>query len=314
LNKSNQTQPQQQQPKSQQQQNVNNINQVTQFTKRWEIEKKEWNSLPTNDIKIRNTESGEAKVIKRPRWPRIPPIDQIGYEKWFSRISDPITGEFYPERDLQGNIIEPSDGGPRARYIIHNIVRVKSYSGQEYLFSSGMLVGFSSLGSPVDYPIGRPETYMKTHWHKERDYNKNTGRMEEIIKSPSGQQEIYLLPFSAEAVEELFSHTIKPDTPPVYLRARNKFTFDKPCNFVVKEERQNTSIAVEWSNINKTKELFSNKSFSYLFNSEYIPEPLKREIRARSEGITGEKIQDSPKIQDNSSTISNNSPNTSAYT
>ena len=37
--------------------------------------------------------------------------------------------------------------------------------------------------------------------------------MEETIKSPSGQQEIYLLPFSAEAVEELFSQTIKARYP-----------------------------------------------------------------------------------------------------
>ena len=302
---SNQTQ----QPKSQQQQNVN-INQVTQFTKRWEIEQQEWNTLPTKDIKVRNTESGEAKVIKRPSWPRIAPIEQIAYQKYFIRISDPISGEFYPERDLTGNIIEPSDGGPRARYIIQNIIRIRSYSGQEFLVSSGILVGFSSLGSPVYHHINRPETYIRTNWHKERDYNKKTGRMEETIKSPSGQQEIYLLPFSAEAVEELFSQTIKADTPPVYIR-NNKFTIDKPCNFVVKELRNNTSIAVEWSNINKTKELFSLKSFSYLYNSEYIPEPLKMEMRARSEGITGEKINNSPsKIEDNSTTANNN---TTAY-
>ena len=208
---------------------------------------------------------------------------------------------------MAGNIIEPSDDGPRTRYIIHNIVRVRSYSGQEYLFSSGVLLGFSSLGAPVEYPISRPETYIKTHWHKERDYNKNTGRMEETIKSPAGQQEVYLLPFSAEAVEELFSHTIKPDTPSVYIRARNKFTFDKPCNFVVRDERNNTNIAVEWSNIIKTKELFATKNFSYLYNSEYIPEPLKMEMRARSECITGEKVNDSPaKIEDNSSTSTKN--------
>ena len=217
----------------------------------------------------------------------------IRYEKFFTRISDPISGEFYPERDLTGNVIEPSDGGPRARYIIHNIVRVKSYSGQEFLISSGTLVGFSSLGSPVYHPISRPETFIRTNWHKERDYNKNTGRMEETVKSPSGQQEIFLLPFSAEAVEELFSQTIKPDTPQVYIR-NNKFTIDKPCNFVIRDERSNTNISVEWSNINKTKELFSFKTFSYLYNSEYIPEPLKQEMRARTESMTGEKIQSSP--------------------
>ena len=211
---------------------------------------------------------------------------------------------------MQGNIIEPSDGDPRARYIIHNIIRVKSYSGQEYLISSGTLVGFSSLGSPVYHPISRPETFIRTNWHKERDYNKTTGRMEETVKSPSGQQEIFLLPFSAEAVEELFSQTIKPDTPPVYIR-NNKFTIDKPCNFVIRDEKTNTNISVEWSNINKTKELFSLKSFSYLYNSEYIPEPLKMEMRVRTESMTGEKIQSSPKIvEDNNN---NSKKDYSAY-
>jgi hypothetical protein len=299
-NKNNQTQPQQ---------NVN-INQITQFTKRWEIEKKEWNTLPTRDIKLRNTDSGESKVIKRHVWPRIPSPEERVYEKFFSRICDPSSGEFYPERDLAGNVIEPSDGGQRARYIVHSIVRLKSYSGQEYLYSTGVICGFSSLGVPVRYPIHKPEMYIKTHWHKERDYNKHTGRMEEIVKSPAGQQEIYLLPFSAEAVEELFSHTIKPDTPPVYIKD-NKRTIDKPCNFVVRDEKSGTNIAIEWSNINKTKELFSLKSFSYLYNSEYIPEPLKQEMRARSEGITGEKLSSPSKIQDNNTS---NGPTTSAYT
>lgn len=293
------------------QQNAN-INQISQFTKRWEIEETEWNSLPKKDIKVRDRDSGEARVIKRPSWPRIKPIKQSVYEAFFSRICDPATREFYPERDLAGNIIEPSDGGPRARYIIHNICRIRSYSGQEYLFSSGILAGFSSLGSPVYHPISRPETYTKTHWHKERDYNKTTGRVEEIIKSPSHQQEVYLLPFSAEAVEELFSQTIKPDTPSVYIQ-NNKLTVEKPCNFVVRDERSSINISVEWSNISKTKELFSLKSFSYLYNSEYIPEPLKMEMRARSEGLTGEKINDSApsKIADNTSTSS--TKNNSAY-
>ena len=56
-------------------------------------------------------DSGETKVLKRPVWPRIPTVEQIGYERFFSRISDPTTGEFYPERDLQGNVIEPLDCG-----------------------------------------------------------------------------------------------------------------------------------------------------------------------------------------------------------
>jgi hypothetical protein len=220
------------------------INKITPFTQRWDIEEKEWNSLPKVDFKVRNSESGQTKVIKRPSWPRIPKVEERVYKTFFSRICDPETGTFYPERDLTGNVIEPSDGGPRARYIIHNIVRIRTHSGQEFLYSTGTLCGFSSLGSPVYHPLSKPERYLKTHWHKEREYNKKTGRIEEIIKSPSHLQEVYTLPFSSSAVSELFAHTIKPNTPAVYIR-NNKFTIDKPCNFVVKDQRSNTSISVE---------------------------------------------------------------------
>jgi hypothetical protein len=186
--------------------------------------------LPTVDVKVRNLESGQSRVLKRPSWPRLKSVEQRVYENFFSRICDPITETFYPERDMTGNVIEPSDGGSRARYIIHNFVRVKSYTGQEFLTTSGVLVGFSSLGSPIYHLLYKPEIYTKTYWHKERDYNKKTGRMEEKILSPARQQEIYLVPFSAEVVEELFKHVIKSDTPAVYNRG-NKLTVDKPCNF-----------------------------------------------------------------------------------
>ena len=60
--------------KSSTQNNSNNvnINQVTQFTKRWEIEQQEWNTLPTKNINVRNMDSGETKVLKRPVGPEYP--------------------------------------------------------------------------------------------------------------------------------------------------------------------------------------------------------------------------------------------------
>jgi hypothetical protein len=294
---------------------VEEINKITPFTQRWEIEEKEWNTLPKVDFKVRNSESGQTKVVKRPTWPRIPKVEERVYKTFFSRICDPETGTFYPERDLTGNAIEPSDSGPRARYIIHNIVRIRTHSGQEFLYSSGTLCGFSSLGSPIYHPIHKPEMYLRTHWHKERDFNRKTGKIEEIVKSPSHQQEIYTLPFSSSTVEDLFQqHTIKPNTPAVYIR-NNKFTIDKPCNFVVKDQRSNTSISVEWGDIHRTKELFATKSFAYLFNAEYIPEPLKAEMRSRSEAISGaEKSQSTiPKIEDNNATNTTSTKNTDVY-
>jgi hypothetical protein len=45
--------------------------------------------------------------------------------------------------------------------------------------------------------------------------------MTERIESPIGQQDQYLLEFSPEAVDDLFKHVLKHDTPLVYRRNRH---------------------------------------------------------------------------------------------
>jgi len=218
---------------------------------------------------------------------------------------EPTSRTFYPVRDLQGNDIEPSDGGPRARVIISQIIRLKSVIGKEFLYSIGTIFGFNSLGVLVSYPYYKKEVYTKTFFKKNRSYDSKSGHIIERIESPMGQQEQYLLEFSPEAVDELFSHTIKHDTPLVYRRNRHR-TPANPCSFIVKDESSGVAIAVEWSSLEKTLELFKTKSFEYLFNTEYVPAPLKAEMRARSEGLTGEKTPESPKIQDTNKNVVNN--------
>ena len=190
---------------------------------RFELEEKDWNSsVSTTDVKLRNIESGESKIVKRPSWPRIKsPLERV-WEKFYSSIVEPFSGDFYPERDLQGGVIEPSDGGPRARYIVSQIIRLKSVNGQEYLYSTGTIFGFNGLGALISFPCYKPETFMRTFFDKERSYDTKTGRIVEKVKSPKGQQEQYLLPFSPEAVDELFAKTIKKNTPQVYLKKERR--------------------------------------------------------------------------------------------
>ena len=76
---------------------------------------------------------------------------------------------------------------------------------------------------------------------------------------------------------------MKHDTPLVYRRNRHK-TPDNPCNFIVKDESTGTAIAVEWSSLAKTLELFRTISFEYLFKAEYIPDLVKTEMSQRTEG------------------------------
>jgi hypothetical protein len=46
-------------------------------------------------------------------------------------------------------------------------------------------------------------------------------------------------------------------------------------------------------------EQFSTKDFAYLWNTDYVPEPVKRDLRARSEGLLGgeKNIVNVPRIE-----------------
>ena len=138
------------------------VNQAVNLMPRFELEEKDWNSsVSITDVKVHNIESGESKTLKRPTWPRIKsPMERV-WEKFYSSIVEPFSGNFYPERDLQGNIIEPSDGGHGLRYIVSQIIRLKNVNGQEYLYSIGTILGFNGLGVLVSFPCSKPETFMK---------------------------------------------------------------------------------------------------------------------------------------------------------
>jgi len=156
----------------------------------------------------------------------------------------------------------------------------------------GNLHGFNSFGSPVSYYVHKLETWTKTLFDKQGKYDSKSERIIEVTTSPIGQQEIYTLPFSAEALDQLFAtKTIKKDTPSVYWIRNNRNNPLKPVNFVVKDERTRVAINVEWSSLEKTLELFKSKSFEYLFNANYVPEPVKQEMWVNIESTTtGQKV------------------------
>ncbi len=133
------------------QQQTQNINKAVNFMEKWELEANEYSTALMPSVKIMDRETNRSRWIQKP-WPRVKPVTERVYEMFYSKIVDPISQTYYPERDSQGNIIEPSDGKPRARQIISDIIRLKHADGNEYLYTNGILVGFNSFGSIVTYP------------------------------------------------------------------------------------------------------------------------------------------------------------------
>jgi hypothetical protein len=93
-------------------------------------------------------------------------IEQKAYEDWLSLVTNKDTGQFHPQRDEQGNLIErDEEGNPipikTARHVIDAIYRVRDAKGNEYLLSKGNLIGHDGWGHRKDYYCKFPE-----RWHK----------------------------------------------------------------------------------------------------------------------------------------------------
>jgi hypothetical protein len=286
----------QQQRKQQQQSAIELVN------TKWELEEKCYSEtlMPPSDQY--NRETKRTQTVRKP-FPRVKPVDQRGYELFYSKVINPENGKPYEERDSGGNIVKQPDGLGPIRHIVTTIVRVKNWDDNEYLYTLGTLYGFNSFGSLVSYYLHKPEVWTQTLFDKKRKYDQKSDRIIEITSDIMGIQDVYMIPFSAEAVDELYAKTIKTNTPIIYKFKNKKRTSSRPCNFIVRDERASgVSVAVEWSNIEKTLELFKTKSFEYLYNGDYIPAPVKAEMKANIESKTGEQVIPGPKINTNKTT------------
>ncbi len=75
--------------------NNENINKAINLFQRWEIEEKEWNTeIATKDMKVHNIESNRSETVQISGFPRLKPVDQIHWERVYSSIVEPTTGEF----------------------------------------------------------------------------------------------------------------------------------------------------------------------------------------------------------------------------
>lgn len=185
------------------------------------------------------------------------------------RISQP--------RDENNIPYEPEDGGPRARYIVQSIVRIKKLSGQEYLYTIGTLKGYNALGEPVIRGIRMPECLTKTIFDTERRFDNKTRQMYQTVKGIRESITIYEMECSPENIDKLYE--------------KIDFTSPYPVNLLVKSGRSGTVVDVRSSTLEESLRLFKDKSFEFLLESSYLTPYQKQEIKTRAKAITGGLIE-----------------------
>jgi hypothetical protein len=219
---------------------------------KWKLEEECYRTVVFKDIKTGATA----------KWPRIKPVDQIGYEEHFlDKIVDPETGYYYPKRDSEGKPVKTTpDNIPK--HTVNTIIRLKRKDNTEVLLSKGNLTGYDGFGEPIRHYVPWPERWDKTHFNFEKDFDPKRKAIVKNCTGPGLVETIYTLEFNEANLKELFDKRESDD-----------------ISFVVKDER--TGIPKQVSpepNINDTFKLFL-KPFSFLYNAEYISPEMKVQYR-----------------------------------
>ena len=193
-------------------------------------------------------ESKRSKVVRNP-YPRIKPVEQLGWEQFYTKIIDPVTGKPYEELDPKGReTIQPDGLGP-IRHYVWTIIRYRDFNDKEYLLTLGTCYGFNSFGKVVEYSIRKPESFTKTTFDSRRKYNEKDQTFSDVTTGIIGIKEIYTLPFTSENLDSIISNnTVNKTTPSAYIEnmtLRSSIELSNPCSFVVKNYSNGEAHAVE---------------------------------------------------------------------
>jgi hypothetical protein len=240
-----------------------------EFAPRWSLEKAEYEKakiIPIDEkpesrfnprdkqtVLRRAGDLGEAEA----HWPRMVPTEEIIYYQFLDKITN-SNNKFHPARDEDRRPL-PKTG---AMHAITDIIRLKTEES-EFLLSKGYVIGHDAAGEELDHPLPWPERWFKTIFSWQSEYDSRSKGFVKRCLGPMGIETQYLLEFTKENAKKLFDSK-----------------FSDHVNFIVKQEGSDEAKRVEPDvNALKTFERFSNNTFDYLWNADYIPAPVKAELR-----------------------------------
>lgn len=248
-------------------------NTLESINAKWAIEQKYFNETTPNPVVFYDLEKRRSRTEYLP-WPRTKPVEQIGWEKFLTKILDPKTGKPYEEHDTKNREVQQPDGLGPVRHYVRQITRYQDYNQKEYILTNGVIYGFSAIGKCESYPIHKSESYQKTIFDSRKTYDNKTQSFSEVTTGVLSAQETYTLPFSHENLDQIISENIvTKNTPQVYLnkiRVKGRIDISNPCSFVVKNSE--AAHAVEGKTWQERLERFRNLDFDTLFEWRYLKE------------------------------------------
>jgi len=199
-------------------------------------------------------------------WPRDPDPGEPAYRRWLDAVRDPNTKVFYKGHKEQIKFDELGIEIPgetttvdiEPDYTVTTILRIKTFTGQEFLTSIGQCIGYSQMGDELVRSYSEPEKWEEvTFGH--RMTQDAQGRWNRTTEGPKSIITHYELPFTKEAALKLWE---KQD-------AR------MGCQLNVMDQASEVKQTVP------SITLFTQESFDYLMQRRYLTAEEKKAIEEK---------------------------------
>jgi hypothetical protein len=265
-------------------------------------------------FKLQQEEFSKAKLKNNKSWPYIKSVTERSYERFITDVVNPSNGCYYPITDENNYSVSMSDNDPRTcRHIVNSIIRIRLPDSSEKLYSLGQLIGYDQFSIRRTMPCDRSETYKKVVFGYDKRYNNKTKRVEVYTTGPIRAETVYLLDWSPENFDKLYSKTWDGKNP--YFKPSKRGS--QRVVLIVKDASTQVARQVYFHSPERSIELFKTLSFDTLMQGSYLP-PAVREEKARfSSGLLGEQVNPNPTPANatNNTAIgpTSSTSNTSAY-
>lgn len=283
---SNKNNSQQQQP------NQQNVNQFVDFFPGFKLQEEQYNKVKTPNGKS---------------WPRAKSPLEYRYEQFISDCVNPNNNSFYMPLTEDNTPIKMIDQGPACRHVVNTIVRIRTFSNEEKLYSLGQLIGYDGASIRRTMGCQKPEVVEVTKFGQDKRYNSRTRRFDIFCTGPNGIDTKYLLDFNQENFDLLFAKTWDGKNPYFKPDRRN---VSKRVTLIVKDEQSGIAIEIFWQSLERSIELFKTRSFEELFSGSYLPLAVREERARFSQGLLDEQSKTTPTASDPKTNTVNN---TQAY-
>lgn len=209
----------------------------------------------------------DPKTKKDQTWPYYS-AEEDSHKAWLAEVQDPITKEFYKGRETKVDYDDNGKEIPETKktiekepyFVRRKIVRIRTKDGKEFLYSSGLIYGYTTYGTMVSNSFQESEVWRQTIFKHHMAFIQRENKHREICDGPASFITHYTLPFTEKNIDKLLED-VAPD--------------------VALIAKQEGGTAIEKIPL----EIFKTKPFDYLLNEEWISPEQKEAARRRLEEL-----------------------------